>query len=108
TEDRRELAVEFDGDHAAGALQQLLRQRAAAGADFDHRVLGRRAEGVGDAAEQARVGQEVLAEALLGPRQSLRHQTAPRCARLTNAATRPRPGRRAAWRGPYALPPART
>lgn len=61
-----ELVVELDGDDAAGALEQLFGERAAAGADFDDEFGGRRTGGRGDAFEQRTAGQKVLAELLTG------------------------------------------
>jgi hypothetical protein len=54
--------VDFDGDDARGAAQQLLCQRTLAGTDFDHEVFARGADGHGNPLQNARVRQEVLAE----------------------------------------------
>jgi hypothetical protein len=56
--------VDFDGHHARGTAQELLRQRPAAGTDFDHQVFTRRANSLRDTLQNARVGEEVLTEFL--------------------------------------------
>ena len=50
--------------YARGALQQLFGQRSAAGADFDHQALPRRAHGRGDALEDRPPDEEMLSEFL--------------------------------------------
>jgi hypothetical protein len=56
--------VEFDGDDAAGALQQLLGERALAGADFDDEIVTLWANRARNAIEYGAVGEKMLPEFL--------------------------------------------
>jgi len=59
-----EVAVELDGRQLAAGAQQRQRERALAGPDLDEPVAGLRSDRLDDAAQDARIVQEVLAEAL--------------------------------------------
>ena len=59
-----QVGVDFDGNHAGGAAQQLFRQRAAAGTDFDHQVFACGTDGNGNPLQDGAVGQKVLPELL--------------------------------------------
>jgi len=61
-----ETGVDFDGDDAAGALNEFRSEGAAAGADFDDERLAPGAGRGGDALEDGAADQEVLAEFLAG------------------------------------------
>jgi hypothetical protein len=61
-----EVAIELDGIQAARRLQQVQRDRAFARADLDEAVRRLRRHGGNDAADDRRVVEEVLAEALAG------------------------------------------
>ena len=60
----RQIAIQLDHGHAAGALHQRLRQRRQTGADLDQALIGLRIDGTHDAVDDALVLQEVLAKAL--------------------------------------------
>ena len=64
TQPRGQVAVEFDHREAPQPLDQRLRQRRQAGADFDHGLARARVDGAHDGVDDGRVGQEVLAKAL--------------------------------------------
>jgi hypothetical protein len=59
-----QLGVDFDGDDAGGAPQQLFRQRTAARTDFNHQVFARGTNGYGNTLQNTRVCEEVLTEFL--------------------------------------------
>ena len=59
-----QVAIELDRGQVAGSAQQRQRQRALAGTDFDDAVFGFRRNRLDDAAQDALVVQEMLAEAL--------------------------------------------
>lgn len=61
-EARGEFAVEFDGDEAACAGREQVRNGGFAGADFDDGALGEVAEGIGDGVAGRGADEEVLAE----------------------------------------------
>jgi len=63
-----QIAVELDHlQGAAGSVDQRLGQRSLAGADLDQALAGTGVDGPHDARDDARIAQEVLAEALAGP-----------------------------------------
>ena len=55
-----QVRIQFDGHHPLGALQQFLRQRAAAGADLDDKLLVLRTHRRSDAFQYGALNQEVL------------------------------------------------
>jgi hypothetical protein len=61
-----EIAVDLDGVHVAGALDQRPRERREARADLDERLARMRLDRIDDAPDVMSVGEEVLAEALSG------------------------------------------
>jgi hypothetical protein len=79
---RGECAVVLDGDEPAGALGEDVGQRSPAWSDLEHRLAPVETKRVGDAAEDATIGEEVLAEAL--SRRWVRAATAGRRASLVD------------------------
>ena len=71
------VAVDFNDVQIFGALEQRPCERAASGADLYDALAARRRNGVDDSADDARIVQEVLAEALTN-RHSLRPSAQPR------------------------------
>ena len=61
---RREVAVDLDGRDVSGALDEAAGQRREPGPDLDQIVAGLRIDGVDDARDVVRVGEEILAEPL--------------------------------------------
>lgn len=68
SQEGRERAVVLDGNHAAGPLAQYVGEGAAAGADLENRLIASGSQRVGDAREDARVVEEVLAKAFANRR----------------------------------------
>jgi hypothetical protein len=56
--ERREVAVDLDGHHAAGARRQQVGERAAAGSDLDHRLRAAQVERVDDALQHLLVARK--------------------------------------------------
>jgi len=54
--------VHLDGHDPRGTLQEFFGQSTAAGADFDHQILGRGTGGRGDALEDGTPTEEMLSE----------------------------------------------
>ena len=65
-ESRGEIAVDLDGVEMPGALDQRPRQRGETRTDLDQPVAGLRRDGVDDARDVVRIGEEILAKALPG------------------------------------------
>jgi hypothetical protein len=61
-ETRGELAIEFDGDEAAGAGREQVRDGGFAGADFDDGAVGEVAEGIDNGVAGRGTDEEVLAK----------------------------------------------
>src|SRR6185503_16888616 len=59
----REVAVDLDRRDARHGVEEPLRERGAARADLEDRVVRQKRRGVDEAPRRGRVGQEVLAEA---------------------------------------------
>ena len=64
SEPRRERAIDLDRYHATRARQKLLGECAPPWPNLDDSLVAARGKGVGDAGEDARVAEEVLAQAL--------------------------------------------
>src|SRR4029079_12033061 len=62
----REIAVDLDGVEMPGALDQRPRERGETRTDFDDPVAGLRREGIHNARDVVRIGEEILAKALAG------------------------------------------
>jgi hypothetical protein len=56
-----QLRIEFDGNDAGGAFQQVFGKRAFSGADLGNERLTSGTSGNGDAAQDGLIGEEVLA-----------------------------------------------